>query len=40
MVKTNFQSVVDRDDMIQIGMEKDMCEGYERLDEILANLGK
>jgi uncharacterized protein YndB with AHSA1/START domain len=31
-----FQSVSDRDGMIQNGMEKGVTEGYERLDEILA----
>ena len=30
-----FQSVSDRDGMIQNGMEKGVREGYERLDEIL-----
>jgi len=30
-----FQSVTDRDGMIQNGMEKGMREGYERLDDIL-----
>ena len=30
-----FQSVADRDGMIQNGMEKGMSEGYERLDDIL-----
>ena len=30
-----FQSVADRDGMIQNGMEKGMREGYERLDDIL-----
>jgi len=30
-----FQSVSDRDGMIQNGMEKGMSEGYERLDDIL-----
>jgi len=30
-----FQSVADRDGMIQNGMEKGITEGYERLDEIL-----
>lgn len=34
-----FQSVVDRDGMIQSGMEQGVNEGYERLDEVLANLG-
>ncbi len=31
-----FQSVVDRDGMIQSGMEQGVSEGYERLDEVLA----
>jgi uncharacterized protein YndB with AHSA1/START domain len=31
-----FQSVADRDGMIQSGMERGVNEGYERLDEILA----
>ena len=30
-----FQSVSDRDGMIQSGMERGVSEGYERLDEIL-----
>jgi len=33
-----FQSVSDRDGMIQNGMEKGMREGYERLDDILKDL--
>jgi uncharacterized protein YndB with AHSA1/START domain len=33
-----FQSVSDRDSMIQNGMEKGMSEGYERLDDILKEL--
>ena len=33
-----FQSVSDRDGMIQSGMERGVNEGYERLDEILAGL--
>jgi uncharacterized protein YndB with AHSA1/START domain len=33
-----FQSVSDRDGMIQAGMEHGVNEGYERLDEILAKL--
>jgi uncharacterized protein YndB with AHSA1/START domain len=33
-----FQSVADRDGMIQSGMEKGVTEGYERLDEILGKL--
>ncbi|MEP7136724.1 MAG: SRPBCC family protein [Chloroflexota bacterium] len=35
-VHSVFQSVSDRDGMIQNGMEKGMSEGYERLDEIFA----
>lgn len=35
-VHSVFQSVADRNDMIQNGMEKGMSEGYERLDEIFA----
>ena len=31
-----FQSVTDRDGMIQNGMEKGVREGYERLDELIA----
>ncbi len=33
-----FQSVEDRDGMVQSGMEKGVREGYERLDEVLAKL--
>ena len=33
-----FQSVADRDGMVQSGMEQGVVEGYERLDEILANI--
>jgi len=33
-----FQSVADRDGIIQAGMEKGLSEGYERLDEILAKM--
>ena len=35
-----FQSVADRDGMIQSGMERGVNEGYERLDEILEKLQK
>jgi hypothetical protein len=35
-IQSVFQSVADRDGMIQNGMEKGVSEGYERLDEILA----
>ena len=33
-----FQSISDRDGMIQNGMEKGVTEGYERLDDILKTL--
>ena len=33
-----FQSVEDRDGMIQSGMERGVREGYERLDEVLAGM--
>ena len=33
-----FQSVSDRDGMVQSGMERGVREGYERLDEILKTL--
>jgi uncharacterized protein YndB with AHSA1/START domain len=33
-----FQSVSDRDGMVQSGMEKGVREGYERLDDILAKM--
>ena len=33
-----FQSVVDRDGMVQSGMADGVREGYERLDEVLAKL--
>jgi len=33
-----FQSVSDRDGMIQNGMEKGVSEGYERLDDILTGM--
>jgi hypothetical protein len=33
-----FQSVSDRDGMIQNGMEKGMSEGYERLDDLLKGM--
>lgn len=35
-----FQSVADRDGMIQSGMEQGVVEGYERLDEILEKVVK
>lgn len=41
VVRTNdiFQSVEDRDAMLQLGMAEGVNEGYERLDELLARLG-
>jgi uncharacterized protein YndB with AHSA1/START domain len=33
-----FQSIADRDGMVQNGMEKGVREGYERLDEILEKM--
>lgn len=36
-IQSVYQSVADRDGMVQAGMEHGMNEGYERLDEILAN---
>ena len=37
-VRSVFQSVEARDAMVQAGMEAGLTEGYERLDELLANL--
>jgi uncharacterized protein YndB with AHSA1/START domain len=37
-IQSLFQSVSDRDGMVQAGMEHGMREGYERLDEVLENL--
>jgi len=34
-IQSLFQSVSDRDGMVQAGMERGMQEGYERLDELL-----
>lgn len=41
LVRVNdvFQSVEDRDAMVESGMEAGVQEGYERLDELLARLG-
>jgi uncharacterized protein YndB with AHSA1/START domain len=39
-IQSVFQSVSDRDGMIQSGMEHGLNEGYERLDEILEKLQK
>jgi uncharacterized protein YndB with AHSA1/START domain len=35
-----FQSVEDRDGMLESGMETGLSEGYERLDEVLAEITK
>jgi len=37
-IQSLFQSISDRDGMVQSGMERGVKEGYERLDEILASL--
>ncbi len=37
-IQSLFQSVSDRDGMIQAGMEQGVNEGYERLDEILVKM--
>jgi uncharacterized protein YndB with AHSA1/START domain len=37
-IQSIFQSVEDRDGMVQAGMEKGVREGYERLDEMLEGL--
>lgn len=37
-IQSVFQSVSDRDGMVQSGMERGVNDGHERLDEILANL--
>ena len=37
-IQSVFQSVSDRDGMVQAGMEKGVREGYERLDDILMEL--
>lgn len=38
MAQSVFQSVSDRDGMVQSGMERGVKEGYERLDELLEKL--
>src|SRR5262245_41116912 len=37
-IQSVFQSVSDRDGMVQAGMEHGVNEGYERLDELLAKM--
>jgi uncharacterized protein YndB with AHSA1/START domain len=39
-VQSIFRSVSDRDGMVQSGMETGVSEGYERLDELLAQAGR
>jgi uncharacterized protein YndB with AHSA1/START domain len=39
-IQSLFQSVADRDGMVQSGMEHGVTEGYERLDEFLDTLHK
>jgi uncharacterized protein YndB with AHSA1/START domain len=38
-IQSVYQSVADRDGMIQSGMEHGVNEGYERLDELLEQMG-
>jgi len=37
-IQSVFQSVEDRDGMVQSGMERGVREGYERLDDVLAGM--
>jgi len=39
-IQTVFQSVADRDGMVQSGMEQGMNESFERLDELLTKIKK
>lgn len=39
-IQSVFQSVSDRDGMVQSGMERGVREGYERLDDVLTKLEK
>lgn len=39
-IQSIYQSVADRDGMIQSGMESGIRQGYERLDELLASMKK
>jgi uncharacterized protein YndB with AHSA1/START domain len=39
-IQSVFQSVVDRDGMLQSGMERGVNESYDRLDEVLANVSR
>ena len=38
IIQSVYQSVADRDGMVQAGMERGVNEGYERLDELLAKM--
>lgn len=38
VTRSIYQSVADRDGMIESGMEQGVVEGYERLDELLENM--
>ncbi|MCY1154065.1 MAG: hypothetical protein MOP50_545 [Nitrososphaera sp.] len=40
MTKAVFQSVADRDGMLQSGMEKGVKDSHDRLDELLAKMQK
>jgi len=40
VIQSVYQSVADRDGMVQSGMEHGVNEGYERLDEVLTELQK
>ena len=40
MTKAVFQSVADRDGMVQSGMEKGVNDSHDRLDELLAKMQK
>ncbi len=37
-IQSVYQSVADRDGMVQAGMERGVNEGYERLDDVLKNM--
>ena len=37
-IQSVYQSVADRDGMVESGMERGVNEGYERLDELLADM--
>ncbi|HZM23753.1 MAG TPA: SRPBCC domain-containing protein, partial [Anaerolineales bacterium] len=39
-IQSVYQSIADRDGMVESGMERGVNEGYERLDEILVKMKK